>query len=306
MNLTPLQRRYFIDPIQDPLIKTDSVLVTEERRYQRGAYVDKITKVTGRSEYGNRIWWVTEEGDHVMGAPVNPPHVGYDAQLIGLLSDDLFIIGRYDSGANTGAIRINRALRSDQLAIPGCNTPGSGYEAPGMVATSWVKAAPWAMELMPIPSDTPAVTSAKLELAEQRWNHRRAKAIFRTEAIFRDWEDKLEDLNDSHDLLTPVFGALFKGEVIVPLSMQSTLTFDPLDEQRITQVKDQALRSDSGTGRPMVTISAEVPILDRIENREGMEALSFRSIRDNVRAHLNHHSAVVGDHNLTPVLRSAS
>jgi len=306
MPLTTLHRRFLIDPIQDPLLQTESILVTEER-IGRGIYLDKIVKVTGRAEFNNRLWWVTDSGDHVIGAPVNPRSLNYSQPVIGIYGEDLFVTGRYNDRIGNSSVLLSGVLRSDQLTIPGLRPDSAGNtESLSLQAGQWVSGAPWALSLMPTPTDSEAVTLAKMELAEQRWNYRHAKGVLRSEVLYRGWDDNLEELDDSHDMLTPTFGAVFKGDVMIRVAkpVAEALT-DDADNERVTALRTRSFRAGAPHSM-MVGIHMELPLDVRFQKREELDDIKSDNVQLLVRRALNDHGSNIGAYSLTPVLRSAA
>lgn len=301
MTLTLAQRKFFIDPIQDPLAEAKSILVLEER-YGRGVYANKITDVRSITTHDNRVWWITDVGDYVAGAPISPMSLSYGAAVMGILSDDLFVVGTANGTRNDDrGLNISSAIRSDQLQLPG-GLPNNIT----VTAKTWVVAAPWAIELMPKPTDNAAVTSAKVALAEQRWDQRRAKAIILQQALYREWWDDMEGLAESHDMLEPRLGALFNGGVLVKVA-PTTPTDGLTDEQKaaLKATTDRALSAGSFSSTYSQT-QMTLPVRVTVTKPEELSEVAQSTVLSNVRNCIGDYYAVVGDYNLSPVLRSAA
>jgi hypothetical protein len=300
MTLTLAQRKFFIDPIQDPLAEAKSILVLEER-YGRGVYANKITDVRSITTYNNRVWWVSDVGDYVAGAPLNPVNLAYGTEIMGILSDDLFVIGTYNGvRSDSRGLNINRSIRSDQMVLPSVSTDVT------VTAKTWVLAAPWARELMPLPTDNAAVTNAKLALAEQRWDQRRAKAVILQEALYRDWWDDMEGLAENHDMLEPRLGGLFSGGVLIKVAA-ATPTDGLTDTQReeLKAKTDRALSAGAFSSTYSQT-QMTLPVRVTVTKPDELGDVDRGSVVNQVRNAIGDYYAVVGDYTLSPVLRSAA
>lgn len=299
MQLTNEQRKFFIDPIQDGLADVKQLLVTEER-YGRGTYLHKVTDVTGICTDNNRIWWKTAARDYVVGAPVNP-HFSYDQPVIGILSDDLFVVGLYNGRAHDNTVSLTRTIRSDMRSVPLFAGEGLAMRVPTCVA-----AAPWAVELMPKPGDPDSVTNAKLALAKQRWEQRYAKGIIIQQALYRDWWDDMETLQEDHDLPSPRLGALFEGNAMVQLS--HTLPTDSLtDEQKEMLAARQARAFGASSSSGMFTaVRMTLPVRVQVNKPADLQEIRHDSVLQNVRSALGDYNTSIADYTLSPVLRSAA
>jgi|ERR671926_450648 hypothetical protein len=208
--LTNSDRMYFIDPIQDASIEAKHLLVLDNQR-QNLSWNNTVVPVKGKRWSGGRFWWVSEAGDYVTGAPLN--YENQRGATVGLLEDGSFCVGTATS-TDGRWVRIQNAKRSDLLV------PAVDLEERNRVvyAPQWCKAAPWAGELMPVPTDSDAVAEAKLALAKEMWRQRNIARVLMTEGGARDWLTHLDDLREdgwSDVLPTPLFGAYVTGNVMV-------------------------------------------------------------------------------------------
>ena len=299
MQFTDAQRRFFIDPVQDPTIECTRLLVTEERT-TRGTHLDKIVNVRPkRTTVGARVWWVTEGGDHVAGAPVNPTNLMSHQRIIAPGGEGWFWLGNV--GRRTGDVHVTgEARRSDGKTLPGLH----GNRVFTFETRDAVRAASWAAELVPLSGDSDEVALAKLQLAEQRWNQRRAKAEIIRQGLQRGWEDDLQDLRDSGKLPSATFGAYYKGGALV---VASTPALSVRDAGRIEAYRE-AMPGVTPGGDVLSYIGLEVdtPLGIHVESFDDIRKLPTSSLRDALRSAVNDYSAIPGEYQLTPVLRSVA
>jgi hypothetical protein len=299
MQLTPAQRRFYIDPVQDPTITTTHVLVLEER-VARGVHLDKIVAVKPERYNGDyRHWWITEEGDYVYGAPINPQNISPRRTLIAPGGDGWFWLG--SPGRRTGdSYLLSEVKRSDGRQLPGRgNTGGVVLEVPAAVL-----GAPWAEELFPLPGDSDVVVQAKLNLAEQRWMHRRAKAEIMRQGIGRGWDDDLVTLREDGRLPEPEFGVYYRGQVMID-PMGSAATLSDRDSERLQDLRNRVPVLGAGTEvQTLIGVRVNVPLRVSVSTFNNVRDLSVSTIKEHLRSAVGDYSAVPGDFSLTPVLRS--
>lgn len=297
MQLTPAQRRFYIDPVQDPTVTTDRVLVTEER-VNRGTLLDTIVTVKkDRYFTDNRHWWITEDGYHVHGAPTLPANVSPGRLLIAPGGDGWFWLGSPGRHSGDRYILAN-VRRSDGKQLPGRGATGNtSMEFPDVAL-----AAPWAEELFPAPGDSDAVILAKLALAEQRWNHRRAKAEIIRQGMGRGWDDDLSSLRDDGKLPAATFGLYYRGAALIEASQAPVLSAYERNRLDELQGRDEQARTQV---RTLVGVNVNVPLrLNSITTHDNIRNLPTMQLRDALRNAVGDYSAVPGDYTLTPVLRS--
>lgn len=302
MQLTPAQRRFYIDPVQDPTIITDTLLVTEERS-SRGVHMDTIVTVRkDRYASDSRQWWITEGGDYVAGAPVNPSGLLSYQRVIGIGGDGWFWHGT-PSRRVTGGYLCSGLRRSDGRQLPGIgNTGPMSMEIPEVV-----KAAPWASTLFPVPGDSDAVIRAKLDLAEQRWNHRRAKAEIIRQGMTRGWSDDLKELRESGKLPTATFGAFYKGTVMIEaMNPPAADSISVRDNARLQELRDRVKVPGSDGPKMMLGLEVNMPLTVQFDEYENTQKISADQLKDHIRQAVGDYTAVPGEHYLTPVLRSVA
>lgn len=219
----------FVDPVQDITVEVPSVLV--QRTYRAGAdeLLHKVVDVKTKRYFDGHhsLWYVTEFGDYVQGAPVNPT-LPTGMPVVGIINDDLFVVGAMGEkpfGDATPFVRITNVMRSDRQTLG-----GQEYSTHSCHVAQWLKAAPWAERLLPSMTDGVGSAAAKLGLASQLYRKRQALAEIINQMVIRDLEDDLEELTENHSLPAPTFGAMVTANAYIPTTMS-------LDEERMTVVR---------------------------------------------------------------------
>lgn len=303
MQLTPAQRRFYIDPVQDPTIVTSKILVTEERNKHRALHIDKIVEVRKeRFTADYRTWWVTTDGDYVMGAPVNHHRWGYGTRLIAPGGDGWFWLGTPSRAIPGGGHLASEPRRSDgkRLPITPGNTTGMNLQ---LEFPEVVRAAPWAEALFPAPTDSDDMVRAKLALAEQRWTHRNAKAEIIRQGMGRGWTEDLKELRDGNKLPEATIGAYFQGLVMIETS-NATADLNNGDQARLTELRERAAAANAQT-RVMVGVKVNTPLSAlSVTDADDLRRTSSYDITDAVRQAVGDYTAVPTDYSLTPVLRN--
>jgi hypothetical protein len=299
MQLTPAQRRLFIDPVQDPTVQTTHVLVTEER-VERNVNIDTVVAVRKDRHYTDyKHWWITEAGDYVLGAPVNPPNLNsYTHHLIAPGGDGWFWLGQPGRRVDNGYI-LNQVKRSDGRQLPGRGATGDA----SLTVAQAVLAAPWAAELFPQSGDSDAVVRAKLNLAEQRWMHRRAKAEITRQGIGRGWDDDLQTLRDDGKLPAPSFAAFYRGQAMID-TFSTTVAPSDRDAERLQAIRDRVTTYGGTEVQSMIGVSVSVPLSVNVSSFEEVRNLPLTSVREALRSAISDYSAVPGEFSITPALRS--
>lgn len=300
MQLTPAQRRFYIDPVQDPTIVTDQILVTEERS-SRQFHIDKIVTVRAtRYLDQGRHWWITEGGDYVYGAPVNDNMLSY-RPVIAPGGDGWFYLGNASRRMTDGYV-VTGLLRSDGRRLPGQHGVVSTMEA---TLPAVVRAAAWAGDLFPQYGDTDEVVRAKLALAEQRWTHRRAKAEIIRQGIHRSWHDDLVELRDNGQLPSATFGANYKGKVMIEAANPPAAdSISVRDNNRLQELRDSAKVTNTDRPAVMFGIDVDVPLTATFDEFDAVRQMPMSTLISNVRDAVGDYTAMPGLHTLTPVLRS--
>jgi hypothetical protein len=293
-------RIHFIDPVQDATVAADRVLVLRASSdYQTDRMLGTIVSVRKNRHFdGYHIWYVTTDGYHVQGAPINPPTLGHYQPVLGILSDDLFAVGTMAGrpyGADHPALRINNPIRSDR------HTLGGAHGLPACHAETWVKAAPWAHRLMPLPTDGTQAATAKLSLAEQMFKMRKAQAEIIVQGTMRDHEEDLENLTQNHDLPVPVFGALVRGSAFIPAN--EDLGRESLDHVRAAA---SAAGDDFALSRQAYAKVDDFSFVypSEARSREDVENFNLPAINRQARNLLQQPGLMLGAATLSPVLRN--
>lgn len=288
-----INRMHFIDPAQDVTADADRVLVFRDSRSYDTGMVNTIVEVQKRRHFdGHRLWYITKDGYYVQGAPINPASITAHQPLMGIISDDLFVVGVLSerTGSN-GTVRIIHVIRSDRRTL------GGTLNLRVQHADTWVKAAPWATRLLPLPTDGVQAGAAKLALAEQLYINRRAQVGVYSEALQRGYMDDVQGIDG---MPTPLLGAMVKGSAFLPVH-------ERLSEGTMTRVTESAANAADSYVHPegyaMVDLSFMYPAdaatreeLDVLVTKRGLSRYAAEALNDG--------SVIVGDTNITPVLRN--
>jgi hypothetical protein len=291
-------RMHFIDPVQDAAVDTKRVLVLRSSGGWDGRLINTIVHVRKQRHFdGYHVWYVTNDGYHVQGAPINPPTLSLYQPVLGILSDDVFVVGTMNSrpyGTSHPVVRIQRPMRSDRRTL------GGTHELPAHHAETWVKAAPWAPRLMPLPTDGIQVATAKLNLAEQLFKMRKAQAEIIVQGTMRQHDEDLENLTQDHDLPTPIFGALVRGSAFIPAN--ENLGPETLDQVRAAAGAVDGMALSRQAYAKVGDFSFVYP--SDVRSREDVENYNLPAINRYARNLLQHSDAMLGAASLTPILRN--
>lgn len=297
-------RIYYIDPIQDPTdSNTARILVLDEKREGHGL-VNTVVKIKTRATIeGGRVWFSTEQGYHVRGAILNPIRLQNTTNVMALLGGDVFAVG-VGGGQDSGNRLLRDFRRSDGKVIPAHNDDGSKRNV--MMTKEWLQAAPWAYELMPVEGDSAEMVSAKVAVAKQKWEERRAMGVILMEGAVRDWLHHLDEIREDHNIPTPVFGGMVEGEVGMPSNVPVPRADDRTVRQAATlaTLTDKLGATDPSSLTLMVPFSTLLPL--NASTREAVMATAPATIIEHVRNKADDWSLTMGQYSLTPVLRSAS
>lgn len=292
--------KFYIDPVQDMTLKAERVYVTE-MAFPRpnNPFVGKVVEVKPYTERSSGdYWWVTVDGGNfVHGAPISHNSQHYTAH-VGLLDDGKFVVGEL-FGNNGGYGYLNNCRTSDGRVRPGNH---SSYRV-----KAWMKAAPWALELMPEPGDTTDVVAAKVELAKEKYKRREAMRVIVTESMERSWNKDLEELREDHEIPKPTFGAYVDGYVMVTLGEQREVRVADLsdDEQaKIAQLTGSASAVGRLDQRALVPVKFMATLAE--DEHSSFTSVSGGAITAQARAKFNDYSLNMGQYNLLPVLRTLS
>lgn len=299
--LTIEDRKWFIDPIQSPDLDSDRLLVFEERWERAVSNKGKIVKVKGYEQDGFRVWWLTEEGNYVYGAPVAPKDYPSYRNVVGwdTLNGVWFVGDSYSWSPEQNSMIVRNAIRSDAMR-PDC--PG-GNNNTNVHSKDFVKAAPWARSLMPEARDSNAVIRAKVDLAEQKWKRRWAEAEILREASERGWDSDIKELNEDGKMPNPVFGAVVVGSGLIPMETAPVLT--ERDQERIAGFAAKGIATAvTATRRAMVPFPVKFAIDLQITGNETPP--DFDTLRNTLRSRLSDHSVSLGDYSVNRYLTSVS
>jgi hypothetical protein len=280
-------RTIFIDPVQDATVEAERILVLRQPD-QYTSLVNTIVDV-GKSRYhdGTHAWYITEDGHYVQGAPVNPSFRTGTHSVVGIMSDDLFVVGTLSQ--HLGEARITNAVRSDR----------NGDQSE-VIAPVWVKAAPWASRLMPLPTDGMEVVAAKLAVAVQLHQSRTTHAGILIEAIARDCEDDIADLIEEGALPKPVLGAQVKGTAFLPVNMR--LGEEALEQARIATAKMPGAYINGG-GFAKVDLTFMYP--EDAATKDDLESAEInRVLTRHAATAIGYNGLILGNITLAPVLRN--
>jgi len=301
--ITATNRKYFLNPLQDPYMKSDKVYVFRER-IERGRSMDRILDVKNRHMYDSHLWFTTEAGDYVDGAPVSAANITTYQPMMGIISDDLFVIGTGTGVGSDGRMRIERARRSDGKALP--DGQGGTMNASYAVDT-WLQAASWAWECMPQPGDSAGTVAQRVEIAEKKFRTRLAEVCVLREAQSRGWTADLEDLD--YTLPTPTYGLHVTGEVFIPSGAQQDVSAMPASErEKLEAVVKNSLGNPARPTRISTQVAVPVEFLVRsaLPSLEDAERVQNYTLLNAAREQLGVPATALFPVSTQPLLRSAS
>ena len=304
MNLTYADLLAFIDPVVDHCQENVTrILHTESYRKSRTPNEPTILDVKGNGIEASRHWWISADGDYVDGAPLNP-HFTVTDWLIGLNDDGTFALGMPQRGGlnGHGTVKVVGVRRSDGL-IPDLPEDSS----PEFFFSRWVKAAAWASELFPHPTDCAELVAAKLELARELSRHRHIAAVLYREGMGREWMEHLEDIRDTGDfkdlLPEPTMGTQVGGVVTVMFGTEEMDAFAPTEREGLQDLMDKSL-----SGRTYVHRSASVPVQfivpTELTTEDEFIGQSHDPIISHARRHFGNYGLSLQVNTKYPVLRS--
>jgi hypothetical protein len=298
----------FVDPVQDPTVEVERILVQRLNRvfvpslggHSSDGLLNTIVEVKNKRYFdGHYLWYIAASGEYVQGAPVNPP-IATGNTVVGVISDDVFVVGvlaERPFGNATPFVRINNVMRSDRQTLG-----GQEFSTRSCHVSQYVKAAPWAERLLPTVSDGVGSASAKLALAAQFYQKRRAQAEIISQMTVRDLEEDLVELTENYSLPTPTFGALVTASAFIP-SMGS------LDSQGLEGVRavmdragDAALVNTTAYAR--ITLSFMYP--GDAGNSSDVRAFNVNSLSQHANRVLKAQGLSISDPTLTPAMRGLS
>ena len=289
---------HFVDPVQDITIPdVKQVLVT--RTYGSDEAVGHIADVRKKPYFdGYTMWYTTDGGDYVQGAPINAPYpIGLP--VIGIVNDDLFVWGTLSDrpfGTGTPFVRLQGVLRSDRQTLGGVE-----YSSRSCHVQTWVKAAPWADRLLPSITDGIGSAANKLALAAQLFRKRQALAEIINQMVMRELDEDLEELTENFSLPNPTFGAMVSASAFIPTGTR--LEGDALNPGR-------ALADRAGDGSVVSTAYSRVNVSfmypGDASNRADVRGFAVNSLSRHAAKVLNAEGICISDTTMSPALRGLS
>jgi hypothetical protein len=293
--ITAADLKFYLDPVQDMTLSASRVYVTEEMsaHYNR-SHMDKIVNVRAYVERsGGRCWWVTDDGDYVGGAPISDDAQHY-VKHVGIIDGGVFVVGEL-YGVSGGMATLQQCRRSDNAARPGRG--GTQYRV-----KEWMRAAPWATELMPEKGDTNEVITAKRDLAKARWKRRNAMRVIVSESMDRNWNNDLDELREEHGIPTGVFGAYVEGHAMLSVGRNSSVRFAELDDDERAKVA-RLTRSTPVTLDQRINVPVEFLAPLTLRGDAAFTSVSSASVTAAARKKFDDYSLTIGSFSMTPVLR---
>lgn len=294
--------RFYLDPLQAPTHTGDKVLVFRER-YPRtyDSAVGKVAPVCKRIVDDHHLWWVHTDGRFIDGAVESPKELQSHTPALGILDDDVFVVGQAYGLTDDGRMVIRNAMRSDGKRLPGSD----GQRPQSYMVHRWYQAASWAAECLPQPGDDQGIVDLRVTIAQQRFALRLGEICILREANNRDWRDDLEDLD--YTLPTPVYAVAVSGSMFLPMGTQTPAA--ELSETAKAAVERVHARNFTPT--PAVetfTTRVEVPVQmvvrTSFEKYEQVEEVNDYTIRNAAGDHFGVFDATIGSVTKTPLLRS--
>lgn len=300
--LTIADRKWFIDPIQSPDLRSDRVLVQVERYNRNVSQVGTVVKVKGFEVDDKRVWWINELGNYVYGAPVGAKNFPQYRRVVGLEQDGSWFVGEsYNRSASQDSMVIRNVLRSDFMVL---DTPG-GQNYTTVNSFDYVKGAPWATMLMPEASDPDDVVAAKLALAEQKWKRRWAEAEIIREALERGWTSDLEELHDDGHMPKPFYGAVVRATAL--LNMEAAPTLSETEQAKFLDLAAKGITMNTTLpSRAMVPVTVKFALDLEVDDIDNALDPSMNKLRNGLRDHIGQSDALLGDFVAYPILTSVS
>jgi hypothetical protein len=292
--ITTNDMKFYLDPVQDMTLKSERLYITEEaypRTVSRVGTVVDIKSTTASSGY--RRWWIDAEGNYVDGAPISSSAPLY-IRHVGLAEDGVFVVGELYN-VRDGVAVLQHCRRSD------------GAVRPGVLATyktkTWMKAAPWAMDLLPERGDTVNVIAAKLALAKAKYKRRTAMRTILSEAMKRNWNDDLAPLREEHEIPAGTYGAYVEGTALLSIGEDRTVRVDDLtpdDRERVRKLTTETRLSR----RVAVPVEFMAPFT--IAENSAFTSVSSNAVSSHARRIFDDYDLNMGSYSLSPVLRTLS
>ncbi|UYL87463.1 hypothetical protein SEA_PUREGLOBE5_100 [Arthrobacter phage Pureglobe5] len=295
--------RFYLDPLQSPFHTGTKMLVFRER-YPRSfqSSVGQVVPVAKRVVSDHHLWWVHEDGRYVDGALESPKELQSYSPVLGMLDDEVFVVGQSYGVDGNGRMVIRDALRSDGKRLPAAAVGSSIFYS----VDRWYQAASWALECMPHPGDTPDDVALRTKIARQRFELRLGEVCILREANDRDWREDLEDLD--YGLPTPSYAVAVTGTVFLPLETRMQVDNLPESSRHALERVSNRGFSPGPLAESYVTrveVPAQVVVRTGFEKYEQVEEVNEHTIRNAAVDHFSVANLIIGSVAKTPVLRSA-
>lgn len=245
--------KYYLDPTIPAAGDTEyGYVIASIRPSLVGTFV-KLKKTVNLS--GGRLQSITEDGYYVDAVPVN--RTDQYGPVVGLFGapdtvHSRFGVGRVRTHVSAEVLQAQQVLFSDGTRTPDID-PAGGMRAP---FRTWLPAAPWALELMPVPGDTAEVVDAKVNVARLRWTELHRLAVLDGEGRERDWENDLDELRREHDWIPEfTYGPLVSATVNLT-EQEDSFTVPASLQRRISSMQEAGLP----VSRTVDRVSRSVPV----------------------------------------------
>jgi len=295
--------RFYLDPLQSPFHTGTKMLVFRER-YPRSfqSSVGQVVPIGKRVVSDHHLWWVHEDGRYVDGAIESPKELQSYTPVLGILDDEVFVVGQAYGLSDDGRMMVRDARRSDGKQLPGTESGRPGT----YLVTRWYQAAGWAAECLPQAGDDQGVIDLRVALAEQRFKLRLGEVCILREANDRDWRDDLEDLD--YSLPTPSYAVAVTGSVFLPLETRVEVAdLSESSKQALERVHAGSFAPGeiAGSYTTRVEVPASVVVRTSFEKYEQVDEVNEYTIRNAAIDHFKVSNITVGSVTKIPVLRSA-
>ncbi|ALY10611.1 hypothetical protein FDH86_gp076 [Arthrobacter phage Tank] len=276
-------RIYYVDPVVDhvhSMGSTEVLVLMDEPGYNPIA--GEICNIYAMYHKDGAIKY-SSRGREVEGIPLSPTNPRlHDTYMLGFLTDDLFVLGEPETTTLNGRVCLSNPMRSDGGTWPA--------DMDSIEVRRWCQAAPWALQLWPVPGETQAVTDAKVRVAKAHWRRRYLEAlVYRTVAECDMWDELDQLVEKGHSLGEVIFNHHLAVDVLLPTQAA------PSDEELSTWgVKGQHV------GMKLAILTSL--IMDTCANRSEVNPVTRHSVMEHVRT-LHGSRATVGDYTVSPVVR---
>jgi hypothetical protein len=295
--------RFYLDPLQSPHHTGTKMLVFRER-YPRSydSCAGKTVPVIRRHVESHHLWWVHEDGRYVDGAIESPQELQSYTPVLGIVDDEVFVVGNAYGRTADDRMIVRDAVRSDGKIMPGRDTARPAT----VVVDRWYQAAPWARECMPEPGDDQSVVNLLVAVAEQRFKLRLGEICILREANDRDWREDLEDLD--YALPTPQYAVVATGSMYIPVGTTTAAENMAADAKALLDnvTAKSFTRTPPSTFSTRVEVPVQMVLQTSFEKYESVDEVNDYSLRSAATQQLGVYDAALGSFSKIPVLRYAS